>query len=287
MMGNVMRKPSTRAAAASILARSRFRPKLALVLGSGFDCTLDSQAEARIPYSRIAGFPRPGVAGHTGELVIGRLGGEPVFVLRGRAHFYEGHPMSAVTFAVRTLVECGINDLLLTNAAGGINPRLRVGDFMVIEDHLNLIGVNPLLGMDGSAASRFVDLSQVYDAGLRRLLYDAARNCGLKLKQGVYAALSGPTYETPAEIRALAMLGADAVGMSTVPEAIVARHCGLRVAALSLITNLAAGRAKSVLSHSEVLQTGIRLRAATGKLLTQFAKLYHIRPRANLEKLSD
>lgn len=245
------------------------------MLGTGFGPTLTGlEAHTTIPYNSIPGFPAVGVTGHLGELVIGRLAGEPVIVLSGRPHFYEGYPMSKVTFAVRTLAACGICDLLLTNAAGGINEKFRVGDFMVLQDHINLMGTNPLRGAPARGRPRFVDLSQVYDPGLGRLLRRAGAACGLRLRVGVYLAVSGPSYETPAEIRAFRRMGADAVGMSTVPEAIVARQCGLRVAAISCITNLAAGLSRTTLSHGEVLETASRVKDTAGQILAHFAALY-------------
>ena len=182
--------------------------------------------------------------------------------------------MEVVTFAVRVLAEFGIRDLLLTNAAGGVNRRFRPGDFMSLSDHVNWMGANPLRGPLAPKRARFIDLSRVYDDGLRELLRRAARRVRLRLHSGVYLAVSGPTYETPAEVRAFARLGADAVGMSTVPEAIVARQCGLAVAGLSCITNLAAGRGKASLSHAEVLETGERVKQQTAALVETFVKLY-------------
>jgi inosine/guanosine/xanthosine phosphorylase family protein len=257
------------------------RPTLAVVLGSGFHHVLAAlRVDRKIPYAEIPGFPRPTVSGHAGEILFGHLGGTPALVLSGRAHFYEGQPMERVTFAVRALAAFGIRDLLLTNAAGGLNRAFRPGDFMVLTDHINWMGVNPLRGPDIPGLNRFVDLTDTYDTGLRSLLVAAGKAANLKLRQGVYLAVSGPSYETPAEIRAFARLGADAVGMSTVPEAIVARQCGLRVAAVSCITNLAAGIAPEKLSHREVLDTAERVKAAGGRLLTSFAKLYEQRPQA-------
>jgi len=262
-------------AVARIKKLSRLRPTLALVLGSGFNHVLhELDVDASMPYTRLPGFPKPGVAGHDGKLLIGRLGGTPVMVLSGRAHFYEGHPLERVTFPVRTLAAFGIRDLLLTNAAGGISRRLRPGDFMGLTDHINLMGANPLRGEAVPGLPRFVDLSRAYDRGLNRLLQKAARACALRLHAGVYLAVSGPSYETPAEIRAFARLGADAVGMSTVPEAIVARQCGLNVAAVSCITNLAAGRSRPALSHAEVLATGEKVKHLATLLLMNFAKFY-------------
>jgi purine-nucleoside phosphorylase len=251
------------------------RPSLAVILGSGFHHVLNElKVEAEIAYTKLPGFPPVGVSGHTGQLLIGHLGGTPVMVLSGRAHFYEGHEMALVTFATRTLAAYGIKDLLLTNAAGGLNRQFRPGDFMMLTDHINLMGINPLRGPAISGLPRFVDLSCVYDQGLRALLRRAGRACGMTLRAGVYLALSGPTYETPAEIRAFARLGADAVGMSTVPEAIVARQCGLRVAGLSCITNLAAGRSGRPLSHAEVLETAERVKTSAARLLKTAARFY-------------
>jgi purine-nucleoside phosphorylase len=246
-----------------------------MVLGSGFNHVLRKlDVDAEIPYAKLPGFPKPGVAGHDGKLVIGHLGGTPVLVLSGRAHFYEGHSMERVTFAVRVLAAFGIQDLLLTNAAGSINRRFRPGDFMVLTDHINWMGVNPLRGEASPGLPRFVDLTRAYDERLNWLLRKAAQACELRLHSGVYLAVSGPSYETPAEIRAFARLGADAVGMSTVPEAIVARQCGLNVAAVSCITNLAAGRSRQSLSHAEVLETGEKVKHLATLLLKNFAKLY-------------
>jgi len=269
------RQPDPRTAAARLKRVSRLRPTLALVLGSGFHHVLtELRVDAEIAYGRLPGFPPTGVSGHAGQLLIGRLGGTPVVVLSGRAHYYEGHPMEVVTFAVRTLAAYGIRDLLLTNAAGGVNRRFRPGDFMVLTDHINLMGINPLRGEAAPGLPRFVDLTRVYDAGLRRLLARAGRACGVRLRAGVYLAVCGPSYETPAEIRAFGRLGADAVGMSTVPEAIVARQCGLQVAGVSCITNLAAGRSRKTLSHAEVLETAERVKNVAAVMLKNFAKLY-------------
>ena len=260
---------------AKIKRLSRLRPTLALVLGSGFNHVLhDLDVDARIAYSKLSGFPKPGVAGHDGELVIGKLGGIPLIVLSGRAHYYEGHTMERVTFAVRVLAACGIRDLLLTNAAGGINRKFRAGDFMLLTDHINLMGVNPLRGAVTPGLPRFVDLTRAYDAKLSALLVSAARRAKVKLHRGVYLAVSGPSYETPAEIRAFGRLGADAVGMSTVPEAIVARQYGLHVAAVSCVTNLAAGISRHELSHAEVLETAERVKPSVTLLLKEFAKGY-------------
>ena len=262
-------------AASQIKQLSRLRPTLGIVLGSGFNHVLrDLDVGARLAYSKIPGFPKTTVAGHGGELLIGKLGGTPVIVLSGRAHFYEGYTMEQATFAVRTLAACGVKDLLLTNAAGGINRKFSVGDFMLLTDHINFMGANPLRGPALPGLPRFVDLTQAYDPALNKLVAAAAKKNKIKLQSGVYLAVSGPSYETPAEIKAFARLGADAVGMSTVPETIVARQCGPRVAAISCITNLAAGISKTPISHQEVLETGKRVKDVGARLLKTFATLY-------------
>jgi len=251
---------------------------LALVLGSGFSPVAQAlENPCEIAYDELPGFPRSTVSGHAGTLLIGLLAKTPVMVLNGRAHFYEGYDLSEVTFPIRVLAACQIRDLLLTNAAGGVSPRLHVGDFMVLRDHINLMGANPLRGMVRGDRSSFVDLRRAYDPALSRMLNQAGKEAGLKLRTGVYLAVSGPSYETPAEIRAFARLGADAVGMSTVPEVIVARYYGLRVAALSCITNLAAGRTDHPVSHAEVLATGFRVQDSALALLRKFAQRYRLR----------
>ena len=284
-----MNQTNPNIAAARLKKISPLRPTLAIVLGSGFHHALtELRVAKKIPYAKIPGFPKPTVSGHAGELYFGHLGRTPVLVLSGRAHFYEGHEMERVTFATRTLAAFGITDLLLTNAAGGINKKFRAGDFMVLTDHINFMGANPLRPGGSAAPSpsvsatrasqlplpRFVDLTEAYDKKLRELLFRAGKISKLKLQRGVYLAVSGPSYETPAEIRAFAKLGADAVGMSTVPEAIVARQCGMRVAAVSCITNLAAGISKKNLSHAEVLETAERVKKSGASLIKIFAKLY-------------
>lgn len=265
-----MSLPDPPSVAAELRSNFSAPPPLAIVLGSGFkDALSDLQVHAEVPYAKISGFPRPTVPGHAGRLVYGRIGKVSVLALYGRGHFYEGLDMAEVTFPVRVLAALGVKDLLLTNAAGGINRRLRPGNFMCITDHINLMGANPLRG-----APSFIDLTTVYDPTLVRLWQRAARTARMSLATGVYLAVSGPSYETPAEIRGFARLGADAVGMSTVPEAIVARACGLRVTALSCITNFAAGRARQPLSHEEVLETGRRATKSAANLLRAFLALY-------------
>ena len=270
-----MDSPNPRTAAALLKKFSPLRPTLAIVLGSGFHHVLTGLRVAKkIPYAKIPGFPKPTVSGHAGELYFGHLGKTPVLILSGRAHYYEGHAMEVVTFATRTLAAFGITDLLLTNAAGGINEKFRPGDFMVLADHINFMGANPLRGAAVPGRPQFVDLTETYDQELQALLSRAGKISKLKLQRGVYLAVSGPSYDTPAEIRAFARLGADAVGMSTAPEAVVARQCGLRVAGISCITNLAAGISGGKLSHAEVLETARRVKKAGAALIKNFAELY-------------
>ena len=267
----------TRAEATADLLRilTPLRPALGLVLGSGFN-HLESEMKVmrEVPYAKLPGFPLSGVVGPRGRLLVGYLGTTPVVVLSGRAHYYEGHSFEAVTFAVRVLAAWGVTDLLLTNAAGGINSHFCAGDFMAVTDHINFMGGNPLRGEPPPGLPRFVDLTQAYDTNLTELLRRAALECRLSLHSGVYLAVSGPCYETPAEVRAFGRLGADAVGMSTVPEVLVARQCGLRVAALSCITNQAAGICPHPLSHEEVLETAERVKLSGTFLLKQFARIY-------------
>ena len=267
--------PSPAEAAASVLKRSKLRPKLAIVLGSGFQPVLSRcTVVLEMPFSSIPGFPRLSVAGHDGKLLLCFLAKIPLVVLSGRAHYYEGHSMRAVTFAISVLAAMGVDSVLLTNAAGGIRSGFKRGDFMYFTDHINLMGTNPLRGWASGDPARFVDLTGTYDPQLNKLLRKAADKAKARLHGGVYLAVMGPSFETPAEIRAFAKLGADAVGMSTVPEAVVARQCGMRVAALSCITNLAAGRSKEKLSHREVLATGEAVKPRATRLLEIFAQLY-------------
>ena len=257
---------------------SRLRPRLAIVLGTGFGgLASELTAVQEIAYGRLPGFPVPTVPGHAGKIFLGLLGKLPVCLLSGRLHYYEGYSMSQVTFPVRVLAGFGVRELLLTNAAGAIKRGMRPGDFMCLTDHINLMGANPLRGPvaagAGAGGEQFVDLTCVYDPGLRRLLRKAAAQARVKMHTGVYVAVSGPSYETPAEIRALGKLGGDAVGMSTVPEAIVARQCGLRVAGLSCLTNPAAGKSNAFLAHADVLAVGAAVKRRAAALLKQFAIL--------------
>jgi purine-nucleoside phosphorylase len=246
-------------------------PQVGVVLGSGLGEFADSVVEqTAIGYADIPHFKSVSVAGHAGRLVMGRIGPASVAVLQGRIHYYEGHPIDDVVFPVRVLAALGIRNLLLTNAAGGINPEWRPGDLMVIRDHINLMGINPLRGAnDERLGPRFPDMSAVYDPSFQDIIAAALGEIGRPAHRGVYLALSGPSYETPAEIRMLAALGADAVGMSTVPEAISARHMGLRVAGISCITNLAAGISAQPLSHQKVTETAERVKNDFIRLLNR------------------
>ena len=249
-------------------------PKTALILGSGFQKMLDGfDAEAEIELGSIPGYPAIRVKGHSARLLIVKVEGSKIAVLSGRPHFYEGHTLEAVMFPVRLLGDCGVTELLLTNAAGGINADYKPGDFMLLADHINFMGVNPLRGLSVEDGRCFVDLSDTYDQNMRRTFRKAAGEAGVRLHEGVYVAVSGPTYETPAEIRAFRTLGADAVGMSTVPEALMARYCGMKVAAISCITNRAAGLGAGKLSHAEVLQAGQANAANAERLFKRFAAL--------------
>ena len=248
-----------RAEHATRVIRSRIsvEPRIAVVLGSGLGGFADDFEEAAaIPYEEIPGFVRSTAQGHAGRLVIGKVDSVPVLAMQGRVHYYEGYSLEEVTFPVRTFGLLGVKTLVLTNAAGGINVELTQGALMVISDHLNLMGVNPLRGPnDERFGPRFPDMSAVYSPDLQALVVEEAKGIGIEVRRGIYGALSGPSYETPAEIHLLRNLGADAVGMSTVPEAIVARHMGLEVLGISCITNAAAGVFPEPLHHSDVMET--------------------------------
>jgi purine-nucleoside phosphorylase len=232
-------------------------PTVAIVLGSGLGHLADEVQQAvHIPYAEIPGFPQPSVAGHKGELVAGTLEDMPVLVQSGRFHLYEGHAADVAALPVRVFARLGVRTLIVTNAAGGVRPTFRAGTLMLIADHVNLMFRNPLIGPVLQGEERFPDMSEPYDAGLRALAREAAREAGIALEEGVYVGLLGPSYETPAEIRMLQRLGIDAVGMSTVPEVIVARARGIRCLGFSTITNLAAGISPTKLSHAEVLDVG-------------------------------
>ena len=275
MAANHHKVPDGKKALNLLKKSTRLRPRLAIILGSGFhQAVAEMTIEKEIPYHTIPGFPPVGVAGHSGRLLLGKLAGVEVLVLSGRAHFYEGHSMEEITFPMRTAAAFGIRDVLLTNAAGGIRRGFKPGDFMAITDHINFMGTNPLRGPNPPGLPRFVEMTHTYDVQLTRCITQSAQTCGIKLHKGVYIAVSGPCYETPAEIRAFGKMGADAVGMSTVPEAIVARHHGLRVAGISCITNIAAGLGGGTLSHNEVLETAERVKYSAAGLLQHFCSIY-------------
>jgi purine-nucleoside phosphorylase len=270
-------------AAASIRARSAHSPSLGLVLGSGLNPLAEQVEQADvIPFDQIPHFATTTVEGHVGRLILGQLAGMAVVVMQGRAHYYEGYSMQRATLPVRVMRELGVDTLFLTNAAGGINPRFQAGDLMLLTDHLNLLGMagpNPLRGPnDPELGPRFPDMSKTYDRGLRDIAVRVASDLGVPLQQGVYICLAGPTFETPADIRFLRLIGADAVGMSTVPEAIIARHGGMRVLAVSGISNVAIAEADSEgeASHEEVLEAGRllvpRLTALLGGILAELAR---------------
>jgi purine-nucleoside phosphorylase len=256
-------------AARTIRARVKQEPRVAVVLGSGLGGFADDFEDAvAIPYEDIPGFVRSTAQGHAGRLVAGRIDQVPILAMQGRVHYYEGYSMEEVTFAIRTFKLLGIKTLLLTNAAGGINVQLSQGALMVISDHLNLMGVNPLRGAnDERFGPRFPDMSAVYSPALQEIVVEEARALGLELRRGIYAALSGPNYETPAEIHLLRNCGADAVGMSTVPEAIVARQMDMEVLGISCITNMASGISDEPINHDEVMETGNRVRSSFTQLL--------------------
>jgi purine-nucleoside phosphorylase len=248
-------------AAKFIRSKTKLRPKVAVVLGSGLGAFADGLKDAtRIPYERIPGFPRSTAIGHAGNLVIGKAAGIPIAVMQGRVHFYEGYSLQDVIFPMRVLGRLGIRAVVLTNAAGGINLNFRQGTFVVLRDHINLQGSNPLIGPnDERFGPRFPDMTEVYAKAHREIAQKEAQRLGLQVFEGVYAALTGPSYETPAEIRHLRTIGADVVGMSTVPEAIAARHMGMDVLGISCVTNMAAGVLENPLNHDDVLETGDRV----------------------------
>ena len=268
---------SAERAAKFVLVRARItpasRPRIGLVLGSGLGAfAADLRAASRLPYGRIPGFPVATVESHAGQIVIGRVGGArdgvTVAALDGRVHFYEGYSMDEVTFPVRVLGRMGIRSLIVTNAAGGISPDYQQGALVLIRDHINLQGTNPLIGKnDPRFGLRFPDMSNAYSSRLRRIAREEGKRQGMNLPDGVYAAVTGPSFETPSEIRALRILGADLVGMSTVPEVIVARQMGMEVLGISCVTNLAAGILDQPITHEEVLETGERVRAQFASLI--------------------
>ena len=256
-------------AADFILNKTALRPRLALVLGSGLGAFADDlEDRVSLPYSIIPHFPTSSAVGHAGNLVVGKVGEIPIAVMQGRVHYYEGHAMSRVTFPIRVFCRMGIKGLLLTNAAGGIGQRLKPGCLVVLSDHINLQGTNALIGANEDRfGPRFPDMTEAYSREWRKLALDEGKREGIDIYEGVYAAVSGPSYETPAEIRFLRTIGADVVGMSTVAEVVVARHCGMKVLAISVVTNMAAGILDQPINHEEVLEIGRRIKGQFSDLL--------------------
>ena len=263
------------AAAEFVLARTPLRPTMALVLGSGLGAFAEQlENSSAILFGEIPHFPQSTVPGHSGKLVMGTVAGVPIAVMQGRVHAYEGYSSEEVTFPVRVLGRMGVNRLVLTNAAGGINEAFQRGQLVLIADHINFSGRNPVAGPnDERLGPRFFDMSEAYSGRLRRLAHEAARAMDFRLDEGVYLSVPGPSFETPAEIRAFRTLGADLVGMSTVQETIAARHMGIEVLGISCVTNLAAGIQAEPLSHEEVMETGRAVEKQLAGLLTNLVPM--------------
>jgi purine-nucleoside phosphorylase len=251
-------------------------PDVAIIMGSGLSAVDEIiHGSQRTHYVTIPHFPVPKVPGHRGQLVFGKVNHLHVAVFEGRVHSYEGNNMAEVTFCTRVIGRLGTKNLILTNASGAINPNFARGHLMIITDHINLLGANPLTGPNEDRwGPRFVDQTEVYDPQLREKLRKAGEYCGVNMCEGVYAAMAGPTYETPSEVRFLRTIGADAVGMSTVPEAIVAKHMGMKVAGVSMLANVAAGMSGKTIDHAEVLDTAAQMNADVGMLLQRFFDAY-------------
>lgn len=245
-----------------------FRPKIGVILGSGLGELADEYCDISVPYSEIPGFITSTVKGHKGRLVFTDIAGKQVVMMQGRNHFYEGHSMSDITYPVKVMKKLGVDVLVLTNAAGAVNESYKPSDLMLLKDHINCMGTNPLIGPnDDSMGERFPDMSEIYKKDLRELVKRCAENLNIDLKEGVYLANTGPSYETPAEIHMARLLGADAIGMSTVPEAIVANYCGMKVIGISCISNAASSDNGDKLSHSEVIETTNKAKAKFKSLI--------------------
>ena len=250
-----------------------FEPEIGIVLGSGLGDLADKYCDIAIPYSNIPHFAKSTVQGHKGQLVFADINGRKVVMMQGRNHFYEGHSMSDVTYPINVMKKLGVKTLILTNAAGAVNKSFRPADLMVITDHINFMGTNPLIGRnDENFGVRFPDMSEVYSKNLIKIVDAAGRLLKLDLKHGVYMATTGPSYETPAEIRMARFMGADAIGMSTVPEAIVANYCGIEVIGISCISNYATGVSTKKLSHEEVIETTDKVKAKFKELVLLLLK---------------
>ncbi len=257
-----------------ILEKTKYKPEIGLILGSGLGAIADKiENPEYYPYSEIPNFPISTVVGHAGRLVIGKLQGKTVIAMQGRFHYYEGYAMKEVTFPVRVMKLLGVKTLIVTNAAGAVNENYNPGDLMLIKDHINLSGDNPLIGRNlEDFGPRFPDMSNAYDSELRDKVKAIAKKIGVELQEGVYACMSGPTYETPAEVKMVRALGGDAVGMSTVPEVIIANHSGMKVIGVSCMTNMAAGILEQPLNHDEVMETSARAREKFIKLMENIVK---------------
>ena len=255
-----------------IRSKSIIKPKIGLILGSGLGAFVDQvQVSTVLPYKDIPHFLPPTVDGHQGNLILGHVGVNPVAILQGRNHYYEGHSMETVVFPTRTLALLGIESLILTNSAGGFGDTMQPGDFMILEDHINLMGTNPLMGPNiKELGPRFPDMTEAYDKKLIEQMEAIFKKHSTQYHKGIYCGVSGPTYETPAEVRYLKLIGGKAVGMSTVPEVIAANHLGLRVAALSCITNLASGISRQKLSHEEVTDTAKKVEQKFSSFMKEF-----------------
>ena len=250
-----------------------FKPEIGIVLGSGLGELANEYCEIKIPYKDIPDFPISTVAGHSGNLVFAEINGKKVVMMQGRFHFYEGHTMATVTYPIKVMKKLGVETVILTNAAGGVNPYFKPSSLMIIKDHINFMGTNPLIGPnDDTLGERFPDMSEVYTKSLRKIAYTCAEKLEIPVERGVYIALTGPTYETPAEVNMVRTLGADAVGMSTVPEAIVAKWMGMKVLGISCICNSAAGISTVGLSHKEVLEAAEKAKISFKKLVVEIIK---------------
>ena len=260
-----------KASADFILKNTKHKPEIGLILGSGLGSLADSIEDAEFfNYCDIPNFPTSTVEGHAGRLVIGKLAGKEVVAMQGRFHFYEGYNLEKVTFPVRVMKLLGVSNLIVTNAAGAVNKDFVPGDLMVITDHINFAGANPLFGKNiDEFGPRFPDMSEAYNLDLRNKVLEAGKSLNLQLKQGVYMMFSGPTYETPAEVRFARIVGADAVGMSTVPEVIISNHCGIKTVGISCLTNMAAGILDQPLNHEEVIETSTRVKENFIKLMNK------------------
>jgi len=254
--------------------KTKLSPKIGLILGSGLGSLTQEMTDAvSIPFESIPHFAKPTTEGHSGSVVIGKLNNVPVIALSGRYHFYEGYPLSTVTFPVRVMKMLGVETVIVTNACGAVNTSFNPGDLMIITDHINLVGMDPLIGPNlDELGPRFPDASEIYTKSLRSIAQESAKSLSFSLREGIYAWWSGPSYETPAEIRMIRTLGADAIGMSTVPEALVASHMGMKVLGISCLTNMASGVRDQKLSHEEVLSVAMQVKEQFGSLIKTIVK---------------